>query len=497
MNRFCGLPAALLLIVVPIPARAVAPPTASGPRVEFNRDIRPILAGHCWDCHGPDEKAREGSLRLDVRADAVRRREGRAAAIVPGDPDASLLIRRIVHERASRRMPPAKANRPLNADQVRLLRRWILQGAEYTAHWAFVAPNRPLIPVTRDRVWPRNAIDSFVLARLEKEELKPSPSALRETLLRRLTLDLTGLPPTLQELDTFLADNAADAYEKVVDRLLAHPRRAERLALAWLDAARYADTNGYNNDEERTMWPWRDWVLHAFAANMPYDCFVTAQLAGDLLPRATTEQRIATGFNRNHVITTEGGIIDEEYRVEYVVDRVHTFSTVFLGLSIQCARCHDHKYDPVSQREYYSLFSFFNNVPERLMSYGKARSSAPVVEVPTPRQKQRLAELDKDRRTLEESLRDKKLSPAEQTKRKAELAALAGQRKLFDDGVARVMVMEEMAVARDAFVLTRGQYDQRGVKVTAGVPGILPSLPGDSPRNRLGLRAGWYLPSIR
>jgi hypothetical protein len=492
MNRICRLPAALLLVVLPMPVHAVAPPAPGGPKIDFNRDIRPILAGHCWNCHGPDEKAREGDLRLDVRADAVARREGRPAAIVPGNPDASLLIRRIEHARPARRMPPAKANRPLSAEQIQLLRRWITQGAEYNAHWAFVAPGRLAVPATIDRAWPRNAIDSFILARLEKEGLKPSAPASRETLLRRVTLDLTGLPPTLVELDNFLADSSPNAYEKVVDRLLSSPRRAERVALAWLDAARYADTNGYNNDEERTMWPWRDWVLRAFAANMPYDRFVTEQLAGDLLPGTTRDQRIATGFNRNHVITTEGGIIDEEYRVEYVADRVHTFSTVFLGLSMQCARCHDHKYDPVTQREYYGLFAFFNNVPERLLSYGKARASAPVVEVPTLRQMEVLAELDKKRLALEATLRDKTLSPAELKKRKAELAALDARRKQIDDTVARVMVMEEMPRPRDAFVLNRGQYDQRGVKVMAGVPGVLPTLPTSSPINRLGL-ARWLI----
>jgi hypothetical protein len=431
-------------------------------------------------------------LRLDVRADAVKRRDQRPAAIVPGDPAGSLLIRRIEHDRPSRRMPPTKANRPLSADQVRLLRRWIAQGAEYDAHWAFVAPRRKAIPATRERAWPRNAFDSFILARLEQEGLPPSAPASKETLLRRVTLDLTGLPPSLADLDAFLADRSPDAYEKVVDRLLASPRRAERLALVWLDAARYADTNGYNNDEERTMWPWRDWVLRAFAANMPFDLFVTEQLAGDLLPGATVDQRIATGFNRNHVITSEGGIIDEEYRVEYVADRVHTFSTVFLGLSLQCARCHDHKYDPFTQREYYGLFSFFNNVPERLVSYGKARASAPVVELPMASQKERLAALDKERRAIDDGLKRPGLSPAEQKKRRAELAALESRRKRIDDAVPRVMIMQEMASPRDCFVLNRGQYDQRGVKVTAGVPDMFPSLPAGGRTDRLRL-ARWLL----
>ena len=260
-------------------------------------------------------------------------------------------------------MPPIESGRKLTSEQIALLKQWIRQGAKYEEHWSLIAPRQTALPEVKDPAWPRNAIDYFVLARLEREGWRPSPEATKSTWLRRVTLDLTGLPPTVAELDAFQADDTPAAHEKVVDRLLGSERYGERMAMHWLDLARYADTNGYNNDEERTQWPWRDWVIDAFNQNLPYDQFVVEQLAGDLLPNPTTSQRIATAFNRNHVFTTEGGIIEEEYRVEYVADRVHTTATVFLGLSLQCSRCHDHKFDPLSQRDYYRFFAF--QQPER------------------------------------------------------------------------------------------------------------------------------------
>ncbi|MFN0051403.1 MAG: DUF1553 domain-containing protein [Planctomycetales bacterium] len=364
-------------------------------RVSFARDIRPILSHHCGTCHGADEATREAGLRLDVRESAVKPRQKGAAAIVPGHPEASLILARIDSDDESLRMPPAEFKKPLTAQQRELLSAWIAQGADYSQHWAYAPPSRPIPPrqIAGGRV--RNAIDQFVQARLADEGLKPAPEASRETLLRRVTLDLTGLPPTLEELDAFLADESPDAYDRAVERLFQSPHYAERMAMHWLDVARYADTNGYNNDEERTMWPWRDWVIDAFRRQLPYDQFLIEQLAGDLLPEATLDQRVATGFNRNHVLTTEGGIIEEEYRVEYVADRVHTTATVFMGLSLQCARCHDHKYDPFSQREYYQLFAYFNSQPDRGVNYDKGGFAPPFVKVPSAAQQAERAQIER------------------------------------------------------------------------------------------------------
>ncbi|MCS6851260.1 MAG: DUF1553 domain-containing protein [Gemmataceae bacterium] len=379
--------------------------------VEFNRDIRPILSDHCYQCHGPDERQRRAGLRLDTAAEALAPRGGRPA-LVAGWPERSELYRRITAADPSERMPPASTGRNLNERQMALLRRWIEQGATYQAHWSFLPPRRPSPPPVRDPRWPRNPIDTFILARLEQEGLTPAPEADRPTLLRRVTLDLTGLPPTPDEIAVALADSSPDWYEKQVDRLLASPRFGERLALRWLEAARYADTNGYQTDGERTMWRWRDWVIDACNRNLPFDQFTIEQLAGDLLPNPTLEQRIATGFNRNHRGNSEGGIIPEEFAVEYVADRVETTGTVWLGLTLTCARCHDHKYDPLTQKDYYQLFAFFNNVPER----GKAvkfGNSPPYILSPTPAQQEELARLDAQLQSVADEL----------TRREAEIAA--------------------------------------------------------------------------
>jgi hypothetical protein len=375
---------------------------AAEPVIDFNRDIQPILADRCWSCHGRDKPI--AGLKLSDRESALAPLENGTRAIVPGQPDESALIQRIESADPDTVMPPAEAQKPLTEQQKLLLRQWITAGAEYAPHWAFVAPKRPALPDVSDAKWPRNAIDRFILYRLEQEGISPSPAAEKEVWLRRVTLDLTGLPPSLEELDEFLADASDRAHEAVVDRLLESPRYAERMAMHWLDAARYADTNGYNNDETRTMWPWRDWVINAFATGMPYDQFLTEQLAGDLIPNATLPQQVATGFNRNHVLTTEGGIFEEEYHVEYVADRVHTTATVFLGLSLQCARCHDHKYDPISQKEYYQFAAFFNNVPDRIVGYNKGRMAEPLLKVPTKEQQAELAKLQSLQKKLEESL---------------------------------------------------------------------------------------------
>ena len=389
------------IIALSLGAVLAGPPARSAePKVDFARDIQPILAHHCAACHGFDGRARKARLRLDLRESALARK-----AIVPGDPRKSKLIARIESSDEARQMPPPETKRPLSARQKRLLRAWIEQGAAYAQHWSFVAPRRAIPPAVRAAGWTRNPIDAFVLHRLEREGWRPAPEADRATLLRRVTFDLTGLPPTVAELDAFLADRSPGAYEKVVDRLLASPRYGERMGLAWLDAARYADTNGFNNDEDRTQWPWRDWVIAALNRNQPYDRFVVEQLAGDLLPRPALAQKVATGFHRNQVHNTEGGIIAEEYRVEYVADRVHTTATVFLGLSLQCARCHDHKFDPISQREYYQFFAFFNSVSDKPASYSNFVAAEPFIRVPSSGQQARLDELDRRRLELDRQLR--------------------------------------------------------------------------------------------
>src|SRR5687768_3036171 len=362
--------------------------------VEFNRDIRPILSENCLQCHGQDASKREARLRLDDRQNATRDRDGHAV-IVPGKPDESELVFRILSKDTEEMMPPPSSHKSLAPAQIELLRRWIAEGAPYQKHWAFEPVRRSAFPAVRSAQWSRNAIDRFVLARLEHEGLSPAAAAPPEMWLRRASLDLVGLPPTTAELDAFSADVASRgeaAYGAAVDRLLASPHYGERQAIEWLDAARYADTHGFNNDSARTMWRWRDWVIDAFNANLPYDRFITEQLAGDLLPAPTLEQKIATGFGRNHVINSEGGIIEEEYRVEYVADRVRTVSTAWLGLTLECARCHDHKFDPVTQRDYYNFFAFFNNVPEHGED-GRVANAVPMMPAPTRAQQATLAAL--------------------------------------------------------------------------------------------------------
>src|SRR5690606_4878701 len=297
--------------------------------------------------------AREAKLRLDTREG--QRKEG---VIVPGKPDESELIFRIFTADEFERMPPLDSHRSLTAEQKDILRRWVREGAPFEEHWAFTAPGLPPLPPVANTAWPRNDIDRFVLARLEAENLAPAPDAGRERWLRRVTFDLTGLPPTLAEIDAFVADRSPRAFETVVDRLFASPRYGERMATDWLDIARYADTHGYQMDRARPMWPYRDWVIRAFNRNLPYDRFLIEQIAGDLLPHATRDQRLATAFNRLHAQNEEGGIVDEEYRVAYVNDRTVTFGTAVLGLTLDCARCHDHKFDPITQRDFYSLAAF-------------------------------------------------------------------------------------------------------------------------------------------
>jgi len=384
-----------------------APPTTP---LHFSRDVLPIFAENCFQCHGPDEKARKAKLRLDTH-------EGVLKVVDPGKSDSSELVRRIFAQADDGGMPPPKANRKLTADQKETLRRWVDQGASWGKHWAYEAPVRPSLPAVKKTVWTRNPIDFFVLAQLEKEGLSPSQQASKETLIRRVTLDLTGIPPTIREIDVFLADHSPSAYEKLVDRLLDSPRFGERMAMDWLDDARYADTNGYQNDFARTMWPWRDWVIDAYNSNLPFDRFVVEQLAGDLLPGATLPQRIASGFNRNNRTVTEAGSIDEEWRVENGVDRVETTAAVFLGLTMGCARCHDHKYDPISQKEFYTFYAFFNSINEKGVYTEQRGNVPPLVAYASSGDKERLNRFDAEMAEADKSVRTQEAALPQQQRR--------------------------------------------------------------------------------
>ena len=383
-----GLCSALSLAVSQVPGSASA-------QVEFNREIRPILSDRCFACHGPDRnnKASElTDLRLDVRESAVD-----YGAIEPGDADGSELLVRVSSDDPDERMPPDDSQKPrLNEQEIELLRRWIEQGAEYQKLWSLIPPQRATLPAVKNVEWAKSAIDQFVLARQESDGLRPSPAADRPTLVRRVTFDLTGLPPTLAEVDAFLSDTAPlqQAYEKVVDRLLASPHYGEQMAADWLQLARFADSNGYQNDFRRSMWPWRDWVISAFNANMPFDRFTVEQMAGDLLPEPTQSQLIATGFHRNNRTVTEGGSIDEEWRVENNIDRVETTAATFLGLTMGCSRCHDHKYDPITQKEFYRFYAFFNSIDEK-GHYNETRGNVPpLIKTTSGEDERRLAEFD-------------------------------------------------------------------------------------------------------
>ena len=491
---------------------------------DFGRDVRPILAENCFACHGPDAAKRQAGLRLDVREQATQTLESGKIALVPRKPAASELVRRI-KAHGDEAMPPKESHKRLTADQKQTLIRWIEAGAEYRPHWSFVAPTRPVAPTIGDPARARSPLDRFVLAKLEEARLRPSPEADRVTLLRRATLDLTGLPPTPEEVDRFVDDSAPDAFERVVDRLLASPRYGEHMARDWLDQARYADTHGYFTDHERFMWRWRDWVITAYNRNLPFDQFTIEQLAGDLLSDATLDQRIATGFNRNHMITEETGVFPEEYRTEYVADRVRTTASVWMGLTAGCAQCHDHKYDPLTQREFFQLFAYFNNLPEAGIAGGKQKNAAPELRLPSPEQSvahdkltQRLAGLERELagysrpgepgavrpRTLGDSIRGL-TAPGSPESDQSDLAVSA-QRTVLESRrtmllederqllatFATTMVMQELLQPRDTFILMRGQYDQPGEKVGPGVPSFLPPLPMGSPPNRLAL-ARWLV----
>ena len=377
--------------------------TAKERSIDFNRDIRPIFSENCFACHGPDKNKRKAGLRLDRREEATAKLESGECAIVPGDVGKSRLLKVITTTDEDDHMPPRKTGKQLTKEQIDLLRDWIAQGAEFKLHWAYLTPERPSLPPVKNRSWPRNEIDYFILARLEKEGFKPSPEAEKHALIRRVTLSLTGLPPTVAEVDAFLADKTPVAYEKVVDRLLASQAFGEMLAQQWLDLARYADSDGYHADVPRSVWQYRDYVIYSFNQNKPFDQFTIEQLAGDLLPKPALEQRIATAFNRNGMSSTEGGADPDEYMNKYVTDRVNTFGTVYLGSSTACTECHDHKYDPFTQREYYQFYDFFNRIPEKGLDSDPA---PPFVKVPTPEQATSLSSLTNEVASLEKQRRD-------------------------------------------------------------------------------------------
>ena len=370
--------------------------TSSG--IDFNKEIRPILSENCFSCHGPDKNKRKAGLRLDKKEDATAKLESGDAAIVPGDPAKSKMLALLTTANEDDRMPPAKKAKRLEPAQIELLTRWIKEGAPWKGHWAYIPPVRPALPEVQNKNWPRNEIDYFILARLEKEGLQPAPEAGKCALARRLSLDLTGLPPTVGEVDALLADNSPGAYENLVDRLLESPHYGERMAQNWLDLARYADSDGYHADAPRSMWQYRDWVINAFNSNMPFDQFTIEQLAGDLLPNPTLAQRVATAFNRNGMSSTEGGADPDEYMAKYVTDRVNTTSTVWLGSTLACAECHDHKYDPFTQKEYYQLFDFFNRIPEKGLDSDPA---PPFAKVPSAEQQAELTQFAAQIKSLE------------------------------------------------------------------------------------------------
>ncbi len=508
--------------------------------LDFNRDIQPILSENCYHCHGPDKAERKADLRLDQEKGAKTVTDG-VTAIKPGHSAESELIKRIFSDDPDEVMPTPKSNRSLTAAQKEMLKRWIDDGAKWGVHWALVKPVKPVVPNISDpKTKIKNPIDAFVLARLKQEGLNPSPEAARETLIRRVTLDLTGLPPTPEEVDAFIRDASSQAYERVVDRLLNSPRYGERWCWDWLDAARYADTNGFQGDPTRSMWPWRDWVIRAINQNMPYDKFTIWQLAGDLLPKATTDQKLASGFNRNHMMNGEGGRIPEETRVENVMDRVETTGTVWLGLTIGCCRCHDHKFDPILQRDYFAFYDFFNQTSET--GQGHNGHAPPLLDLSTPEENARLkaavenlkviameveafelvkfprpagkplSESDASKLPGNLSLTLARVPPAKRNiealpeainyfkgrdddyaKLLEKLLAAVRNRETESTQVTKVMIMDTLAKPRSTFVLAKGAYDKpTAKKVTASTPAVLPPLPANAPKNRLGL-AQWLV----
>ena len=570
---FATATATAMVLAAATVSAADKPPAKS--RVDFSRSIRPLLANKCLKCHGPGRKQQAGDLRLDLAKSAI------GTAIVPGKPQESEVIRRITSQDPDKKMPPPESKLDLTAAEIELLKRWVSEGADYTVHWSFATPVRPTVPKVSREDWILNTIDRFVLARIDSAGLKPSPAAGRAALIRRLTLDLTGLPPTGAEIDRFLADTTPQAYERLVDRLLSSQHYGERMAQTWLDLARFGDTNGYENDSDRSMWLYRDWVINAFNTNMPFDRFTVEQVAGDLMPHSSSAQRIASGFNRNTTYNEEGGSDPEEFQVVYAVERASTTGTVFLGLTLGCAQCHEHKYDPISQEEFYSFYAFFNSVDGEKGAQGHDIPLPPLLVLSTPQQAAQARQLVSDLETLDKTIvtelaRVKLPAPPGPTdtaassdgldpppppkptsidpdahfdrqdqweiharqhlldklpkeiRKLVELAAdrrddtqkktlanhfirfgYTAARKVFAPLNARhkqlsdrqsqlksttptTMVMKEMAEPRPAFLLLRGDFQQKGTRVEANVPAIFKALPEGAPRNRLGL-ARWLV----
>lgn len=427
--------------------------------VSYNFQVRPILSDKCYACHGPDANKREAGLRLDIKEEAYKalKDNPEAHAIVPGRPGLSEVYLRVSTTDTSIMMPPASSNLPtLTQQEVAIIKKWIEEGAQYEPHWAFVPPHKPALPKVKNEDWSKNEIDHFVLSKMEEHGLSPNEEADKERLLRRIALDITGLPPTPGMIDSFVNNKAPDAYEKMIDALLQRPAYGERMAIPWMDVARYADSHGYQDDNYRSQWPWRDWVIHAFNENLPYDQFVTWQLAGDLIPNATKEQILATGFNRNHKITEEGGVIDEEYRVEYVVDRTNTLGTAILGMTIECAKCHDHKYDPISQKDFYELSAFFNSIQE--------------------------VGLESTVGGHETFAKNPRMDISQE-----DLKGVLNFITSSDTVGLQVSVMKDMDTVRKTYVLSRGVYDQHAEEVQPGTPKAIMNFPAGLPKNRLGL----------
>ncbi len=466
-------------------AIAALPGTKTGfaaqSKLDYQRDVRPIMAANCFACHGQDEKKRQAGLRIDARDAAYGKSDGGHVAIVAGKPMASAVYQRI-SAAGPLKMPPEKSGKRLTAGEIDVLKRWIAQGADYTPHWAFRPIRRPSVPAIQNpKSKIQNPIDNFVLARLLKDGIAPSPEADRYTLVRRVSLDLVGLPPTPQEADAFVNDHSPDAYEKLVDRLLASPHFGEKWARMWMDLSRYADSAGYGSDPLRpNLWPWRNWVINAFNRNPPYDRFVTEQLAGDLLPNPTQDQIIATAFHRNTMTNTEGGTDREEFRTAAVKDRAITTAQVFMGLTMGCAQCHSHKFDPITQKEFYRFMAFFNQTEDN-----DQPDERPTMPLYSDAQQRQIAALKTEMATLESSVPSSPEAKAALEKKKKELAAIAP---------VNLPVMKEVAVEkrRQCTTLTLGNFLLKGEPVLPGVPAAFNSLPPGAPASRLGV-AEWIV----
>ncbi|MFD2203410.1 PSD1 and planctomycete cytochrome C domain-containing protein [Shivajiella indica] len=433
---------------------------SEGEQISYNIHIRPILSDNCFACHGPDANKREAGLRLDIaeNAYAALKESPDKFGITPHDISQSELYKRIISDNPSELMPPPESNLKLTEEDIALIKKWIEQGAVYEPHWAFVAPKKIEVPQVKDEKWPKNEIDNFIWAKMNKLGLNPNDEAEKHELLKRVSLDLTGLPPTPEMIKDFEKDTSADAYEKIVDKIMDLPSFGEKMAVLWMDISRYSDSYGYQDDNIRTQWPYRDWVIHAFNKNLPYDQFITWQLAGDMLPNASKEQILATAFNRNHKYTEEGGVIDEEYRVEYILDKTNTFSKGILGITMECAQCHDHKYDPISQKNFYEMFAFFNNTPEKGYE-GDVSQSKPAK---TP-----ILWIEKE-----------------------DIDNLLTFINHQDSSKIMVSVMEELDTVRTTYILNRGLYDARTTPVGPNTPESIFSFSQNLPKNRLGL-AQW------